>query len=967
MNILETIKEAFGVNAQKKKVEEVNYLEGETMRQALTQLQQNEAEKARELFVQETTEHPDNGYALYYLAMLDCNAEHYGTALQSINDAIRRLQREDNWLAACFYHRARIYQGLGKEAEMLADLEESIRLRPDVDTPYDMRARHFYQKKEYDKASIDFQHLADMQPGNPYPVSALALIARKQGKYDESIERYEYALKLDPTYYEASVGMAEALLFKPDCEASIKQYIHALQLNNGDSRAEMPLISLMPASLQPQVIAAIQSKCQEESNNAYWPYLMGRYYCEQQQSSEAVQWYEESIKRNGTEVALTELAHVHFLLSDFDKALFFADKALRVNPAYEKAHAVSVHVLMELNLFEKALEKLDTYLSMMGENADVHQLKSDCLRFLGRHEEALTEVQKALELNPSKPIFYYMYAKVMHDLGNYDAEREYLEQTLKMLEAESEGQYSSLRVGCLLMLDRVNEALDVLGLADERTKHHWDYSLNQAVTFAKSGRIEEAQAALQQAFDRGCCRFHELEHAPLMQVLHELPGFDAIIEREGNRYHARLAEAALREESEYESGLASFTRDAAGLIYMQGRVNDLPLRFVFDTGASDISISSVEAAFMLKNGYLEERDLGGVQHYRTASGEFIDGTVINLRNVELGGVIFHDLRAAIIHNQEAPLLLGQSFLLRIMTYSIDEKQKHFFFITHCPSFDPYDLQCLAYWAVNEEHDNAKAAMALNKLYELTSSYSACYQAGYYYLLAADTDKVIELCSSHLTAYGNTLTEEQHMNLLCLKISALTFGQRYDEAAELFQQLDSKPDGLSGMLGIYGFVLRQLNRLDEAESVLLRSDKSDDLYAYECLLLAEVYRVQGKKDEAQTVLEQMVTLPVIPTNVTYIAEALRLLGRDEECRELLAQGFEMMEQIDDEFNLCTYFLNIATNRAALGDLVESEQALQRSVEISPVVLRSIAGLEDYEHLKLLPSFPRYEAAYVKRIV
>lgn len=951
---------------QEKPATKVDYQEVEKMRQALDLLQKEENDAARELFAQEVAEHPGNGYALYYLSMLDCTAERYGMAMRAVNDAIRHLQHDDNWLAACYYQRARVYQGLDQEPEMMADLEESIRLKSDVDAPYDLRGHYLYAKKEYERAAIDFQQIADMQPGNPYAVTMLALIARGQGKYDEAKERYQYALKLDPTYFDASLGLANIFLLTAECEAAIAQYIHALQLCNGDDRAEMPLIRLMPDDFQPQVIAAIQSMSQQESNNAYWPYLMGYYYREHHQLQEAVGWFEESVNRKATDVALSELAHVYFQLSNFAKARYLAGKALRVNPSNQKAHAVRVHSLMELNMFEPAIECMDEYLTMIGENADVHQLKADCLRFLERCDEAEAEAKKALELNPEKPLFYYTYAKVMHDQGNFDTEHEYLEQTLQMLNAETEGKYDALRLNCLLMLDRVDEALAALEHADETDRQHWNYCLNQAVAFAKSGRTAEAEQALQQAFALGCVRFHELEQSPLMQILHDLPNYAAIIDREGNRFHARQAEAALEEAPASESGYTPFTRDASGLIRMEGRVNGLPLRFVLDTGASDISISSVEAAFMLKNGYLEERDLGGVQHYRTVSGEIIDGTIINLRNVELGGVTFHDLRAAIIRNQEVPLLLGQSFLLRTMGYWVEEDKKLFSFITHSPLYSPYDFQCLAYWAITEEHDNAKAAKALNKLYELTSSYSACYQTGYFTLLAADTDKAIELCDSHLAEYGNTLTEEQYLNLLCLKISALTFGQRYDEAAELLQQLDSKPDGLSGMLGNYGFVLRQLNRLDEAESVLLRSDKSDDLYAYECLLLAEVYRVQGKKDEARALLEQMVTLPVLPTNVTYIAEALRLLGRDEESRELLAQGFEMMEQIDDEFSLCTYFLNIATNRAALGDLVESEQALQRSIEISPFAFRSIIGLEDYEHLKRLPSFPLYEAAYVKRI-
>lgn len=58
----------------------------------------------------------------------------------------------------------------------------------------------------------------------------------------------------------------------------------------------------------------------------------------------------------------------------------------------------------------------------------------------------------------------------------------------------------------------------------------------------------------------------------------------------------------------------------------------------FDTGASVVSISSVEATFMMKNDYIKPTDIIGKQNYLNANGEISEGTVINLRNVNFGGL-----------------------------------------------------------------------------------------------------------------------------------------------------------------------------------------------------------------------------------------------------------------------------------------------------------------------------------------
>ena len=44
-----------------------------------------------------------------------------------------------------------------------------------------------------------------------------------------------------------------------------------------------------------------------------------------------------------------------------------------------------------------------------------------------------------------------------------------------------------------------------------------------------------------------------------------------------------------------------FTKES-GVCKVKCDINGLPLHFVFDTGVSDVTISMVEATFMMKNG-----------------------------------------------------------------------------------------------------------------------------------------------------------------------------------------------------------------------------------------------------------------------------------------------------------------------------------------------------------------------------
>lgn len=110
-----------------------------------------------------------------------------------------------------------------------------------------------------------------------------------------------------------------------------------------------------------------------------------------------------------------------------------------------------------------------------------------------------------------------------------------------------------------------------------------------------------------------------------------------------------------------------------GVYLIPCKVNGVPLEFIFDTGATNVSISITEANFMLKNGLLDETDIKESIRYQIANGEINNGTKINLKEIEIGGYILHNIDAQIVYEQSAPLLLGQSALNKLGKVVIENK------------------------------------------------------------------------------------------------------------------------------------------------------------------------------------------------------------------------------------------------------------------------------------------------------
>lgn len=110
-----------------------------------------------------------------------------------------------------------------------------------------------------------------------------------------------------------------------------------------------------------------------------------------------------------------------------------------------------------------------------------------------------------------------------------------------------------------------------------------------------------------------------------------------------------------------------------GIKYVWIEINDLKLKFIFDTGASSICISSAEATVLYRQGTLQKEDILDVQYFQDATGKVSAGTRINLRIVKIGNRVLQNIEATVIDSNDAPLLLGQSALEKFGKISIDNK------------------------------------------------------------------------------------------------------------------------------------------------------------------------------------------------------------------------------------------------------------------------------------------------------
>jgi len=131
----------------------------------------------------------------------------------------------------------------------------------------------------------------------------------------------------------------------------------------------------------------------------------------------------------------------------------------------------------------------------------------------------------------------------------------------------------------------------------------------------------------------------------------------AEVEIDGKREVLRLGVVAASFESKGKGGVVLYP-DRGGHFFADGSINGTSVRFMVDTGATVIAMSSVTANRIgidyLKNGHpgMASTPAGYVRTYD-----------ISLNNVQVGGITLYNVQGSVIEgNHPREALLGMSFL-----------------------------------------------------------------------------------------------------------------------------------------------------------------------------------------------------------------------------------------------------------------------------------------------------------------
>lgn len=630
----------------------------------------NNAEEALDYLNKEINEHPDNGYAFAWIALVRNYNEEFGRALTAANVAVKKIPSKDKEYKAFAYGtRAQVYLNLEDTIQALKDYSQAINIVPDDDRFYNQRAQVYYEQGKYDLADKDYLKMISLKEGDVMGYMGIGRNANAQKRYEDAIKQFDYVVKLEPNYSSAYSFRAESYIGLKKYNEAIDDVISALGIDR-DRKAFYELQELADSAFE-QTVAKLKVQKIKEPNEQSWDYDLGIVYERAAKYNKAIAYYKESLEKESNIITASRISSCYDDLGDYDKALEYCNQAIaldsvKTNYLYEKAN-----ILDNAGRTQEAIKTMSDYIANTPDEPAGYYQRGWFKDHSGDIEGALEDYTMAITLQPNVA-YAYLNRGVLYRLKGENAKAESdFKQVVRLDSIPEEAECSFY---AYYYLGQKDKAIEILNTILDKDKKGNCY--DAACLYSVMGEKEKALSYLRQSLEDGYRRFAHIKRDRDLNNIRNTEEFKVLMKEYEEKHLQEIAADADGDDSAYELKVEEipFTQKS-GVCKVKCAINGLPLHFIFDTGATDVSISSLEATFMAKNDFLSSSDIIGKQNYQTADGNITEGTVINLKDVKLGSLHLNNIKASVVRNQAAPLLLGQSVLSKLGKIEIDNTKK----------------------------------------------------------------------------------------------------------------------------------------------------------------------------------------------------------------------------------------------------------------------------------------------------
>lgn len=567
--------------------------------------------------------------------------------------------------------RAQIHLALDEDGKALEDWRLSLKVTPkDVQTLSD-RGEYYYRKRQYGLSDKDYESITSIEPANALGYMGKGRNALAVEDFEKAKDLFSYVLNLDPEY-------VKAYSFRAECYRSLKKYNEAtddlmVALAKEDDKA-WHLAQHCGEEEAKILLTKMYIQYQKSKNDVMWPVHIAMVYESMSKYAEAIDFYKIVTKLDANAWAFARMSHCYEALGVFESALKQIEQAIALDSTDYAHVAQKGDLLYDMGDVEAAIQMYGKYIEYNPENYGGYYRRGFMKDNSRDVDGAIEDYSTSIVLNPDWAYAYLGRGDMYLLKGNKAQAMADYRRVVAMDTVYSENncaQYAYLGLG---EKDKAVAFMDSILVHSFSAGNCYD----AACLYARMGEKDSSLVYLRRSLEKGFRRFSHIERDDDLDGIRSMDAYRLLMDeyREKARRELLLQHDEWKDNSPKKEHVSEipFTKEG-GICKVKCSINGLPLYFVFDTGASDVSISMVEATFMMKNGYLSKNDVMGKGHYVDANGNVTEGTMLNLHTVHFGDLSLENVRASVVRNQNAPLLLGQSVLARLGKFEVDNENR----------------------------------------------------------------------------------------------------------------------------------------------------------------------------------------------------------------------------------------------------------------------------------------------------
>ena len=645
------------------------WAESEIYKKALAAIEANQSDSAIAYFEAEVEQNEAHHQAWGGLAYQLLLQNEFSSSTAAINNALKYCNSTNaENLSAYHWVKGQICEFTGDTIQAIAEYSTSINLDPDDYTLYRNRGSLYLETDQYDLAEADFKKIIEITPFSADGHSCLAAVYATQEKVDKAIYEYRYASKLDPNNDFAVAGLGAMLDAKGKTKEALDAFLQALSIDQSNEIANEGLAGIAQSN-PALLLGKLKVKYNTDKNSALWPAVIGRIYYINQDYENALNYLKASFVNEEE----TSGAMAYYIsaccneIGDHTQALEYANKCVDMYPDSLLFVMNKVQRLEELGKYEAGIAILD---DVIAKNPDkgLEAYRGEIYYMSRNLDKAIEDFTIALNKEDSD-IFSHMFrGRSYYEKGEKEKARPDMERVLQLdTLAGKDGSVAHYAHFYLGNNTKAKELMQQVLQCDTTDKGNY---YDAACLYSLMGEKKQALSLFQKSVELGYNDICHIEHDGDLDNIRNMSGFKATMKH--------LTDAATKKFGSPEGSLyETISADIPFVprnneLYVKSNVNGLPMEFIFDTGAELVSMSATEYNYMLKHGYLKKEEVLGSTYFGNAEGEQMSGLYVKLRELEVAGVKFYDVRALVTSGGD-DMLLGQTLFSRLGSYEIDNE------------------------------------------------------------------------------------------------------------------------------------------------------------------------------------------------------------------------------------------------------------------------------------------------------